>query len=477
MLDRTPVVFISYSWTSKEYQQKVIELASRIRHDSVDVKLDVWDLKSGQDKYVYMEQCVTNPDIDKVLILSDKLYAEKADQRKGGVGDETTIISAEVYGSAEQQKFIPVVMERDENGKKYLPTYLKSRMYRDLSGDNYEEEYLQILRLIYDVPEYRKPALGKRPKWLTEDTPDDLFGLKEEIKGIKSDGSNVREFIDAYIESLKKFYVKDIQKDVYLKSFKDLKAYRDVFLDHLKAFSSSISFGILLAEEFEQLNNSLLDINTFEPESRSYKERDFDLFRVHVWELFVCAVTFMLHYSMFKNIHDLLAHTYFLKISPLSGNNEPISYAAFRHHSEMLEDIIKPQMEGELSRKYTLLGHFMNTEREYLPIYSHTSISNADLFLYQIYNALEIEEISPWYHWFPILYIYADESNSMWKKLISKSFCKKILPLFGVQSIEEMKALVSKCEYDKECRYSGAWHGAASVILSWIKVEDIAKLP
>ena len=53
MLDRVPQVFISYSWTSKAYQQSIIELASRMRHDGVDVKLDVWDLKEGQDKYVY----------------------------------------------------------------------------------------------------------------------------------------------------------------------------------------------------------------------------------------------------------------------------------------------------------------------------------------------------------------------------------------------------------------------------------------
>ena len=45
MLDRVPQVFISYSWTSKVYQQNIIELASRMRHDGVDVKLDVWDLK------------------------------------------------------------------------------------------------------------------------------------------------------------------------------------------------------------------------------------------------------------------------------------------------------------------------------------------------------------------------------------------------------------------------------------------------
>ena len=166
MLDRTPQVFISYSWTSKAYQQSVIELASRLRHDGVDVKLDVWDLKEGQDKYVYMEQCVTNPAIDKVLILSDKTYTEKADQRKGGVGDETTIISAEVYGNADQQKFIPVVMERDENGQEYLPAYLRSRIFRDLSGAaDYKEEYVALLRIIFDEPAHRRPEIGisRRP--------------------------------------------------------------------------------------------------------------------------------------------------------------------------------------------------------------------------------------------------------------------------------------------------------------------------
>ena len=45
MLDRTPKVFISYSWTSKEYQESIISLSERMRHDGVDIKLDVWDLK------------------------------------------------------------------------------------------------------------------------------------------------------------------------------------------------------------------------------------------------------------------------------------------------------------------------------------------------------------------------------------------------------------------------------------------------
>ena len=83
MIDRTPRVFISYSWTSTKFQQQVKELAERLVHDGVDVVLDIWDLKDGQDKFHFMEQCVTDPQIDRVLIICDSGYAEKADARKG----------------------------------------------------------------------------------------------------------------------------------------------------------------------------------------------------------------------------------------------------------------------------------------------------------------------------------------------------------------------------------------------------------
>ena len=170
-----------------------------------------------------MEQCVTDPQIDKVLILSNKLYAEKADKREGGVGDETTIISPEVYGNAEQQKFIPIVMERDENGKECLPAYLKTLKYRDLSGDNFEEEYEAVLRIIFDEPIHRKPELGSKPDWLTEETPDNLYPVKNAVKKItvaelgRMKVLAVRDFVDIYIEAMKQFYNCELCRSVTLK--------------------------------------------------------------------------------------------------------------------------------------------------------------------------------------------------------------------------------------------------------------------
>ena len=98
-------VFISYSW---KVQEKVIELAERLISNGIDVILDVYDLKEGQDKYAFMEKSVNDPSVDKVLIICDRSYMEKANDRSGGVGDETVIISPEIYGQMKQEKFIPI---------------------------------------------------------------------------------------------------------------------------------------------------------------------------------------------------------------------------------------------------------------------------------------------------------------------------------------------------------------------------------
>lgn len=51
-----------------------------------------------------MECCVTNPEITKVLIICDKAYSQKDNDGTGGVGDETVIISSEIYGNIKQEK-------------------------------------------------------------------------------------------------------------------------------------------------------------------------------------------------------------------------------------------------------------------------------------------------------------------------------------------------------------------------------------
>lgn len=68
-------------------------------------------LKEGHDAHAFMEKMVTDPDITKVAMICDRLYAEKADGRSGGVGTETQILSAEIYAKQDQTKFVAVLPE------------------------------------------------------------------------------------------------------------------------------------------------------------------------------------------------------------------------------------------------------------------------------------------------------------------------------------------------------------------------------
>lgn len=146
--DKKKKVFISYSWVPSENKQWVKLLAGKLEKDGIEVVIDYKDLKLGHDKYAFMERMVGDPSIDKVLIICNSGYKKKADSREGGVGDESTIITPQVYGKVEQQKFIPIVNERDKNGEPYLPIYLASRMYADLT--KFPEGYEELLENIMD---------------------------------------------------------------------------------------------------------------------------------------------------------------------------------------------------------------------------------------------------------------------------------------------------------------------------------------
>lgn len=170
-------VFISYSWVPEKNKQWVKELAERLENDGIEVVIDYKNLKLGHDKYAFMERMVSDPSIDKVLIICNSGYKKKADKREGGVGDESLIITPQVYGKAEQEKFIPVVNERDVNGEPYLPIYLSSRMYADLT--NFSEGYKKLKKNI---------------------TGNDMTTLKPQIKSeIAYVEKNNEKYIDEYV--------------------------------------------------------------------------------------------------------------------------------------------------------------------------------------------------------------------------------------------------------------------------------------
>ncbi len=155
-----PKVFISYSWTSEEYKRRVLDLAIRLRNDGVDVILDQWELRPGHNIYAFMEQSLK--DSDKVLILCDKEYASKADNRSRGVGAETQIITPDVYGKYRQEKFIPVIVEKSA----VVPSYLRSV---DAVYYTKDEEYKDLFLAILGKPrEEKRPLPEATFEWLID---------------------------------------------------------------------------------------------------------------------------------------------------------------------------------------------------------------------------------------------------------------------------------------------------------------------
>ncbi len=479
--DKIPKIFISYSWSSDAL---VLPLAERLVSHGVDVILDKWDLKEGQDKYAFMEQCVNDPDIDKVLIVCDKKYQQKANAREGGVGDETAIISTEIYGKVRQEKFIPIIAEHNEEGEPCVPIYIKSRIYIDLSDTAmYEEEYEKLLRNIYNKPSYKKPTLGNKPEWLEEDKVNCflLQDLLRQIKGASNEQrqiSLVQKFKQQYIDVLKEFHKKDTTPEEAFNNYLSTKSVRDYYLDFLDVLlDTNLNVGEFLCDFFEDLFNTLIYVKTFSEKSISYAEVELDVYKCLIWEMFICTTAFLRYYKMYDTINKILTNTYFLRNTPFDANVTPTNYSRFRHHSSIIEDQYKPTTEKK--NKYTLLGDVVYNEREKRPVYSNEALAQADLFLYQVFNAMNVtinEKYRPYdTYWFPTMYIYTKAGVNEWEKLKSRKYCERIFPLFNVTNIEDLKTVIQKCIQERDMGYR-RYYFPAPAILSCIKTDEIGTL-
>ena len=156
-----PRAFLSYSWEGSEHQQWVVKLAERLRADGVDIILDRWYLNPGDDKLHFMEKSVGESNF--VVLVCTPTYAERANDRVGGVGYESTVITAELAKQILQNKFIPVM--RKGTWDSSLPLYIGSRMGVNLMDEPYDEEYERLLRGLHGEPIQPPPLAAEQRGW------------------------------------------------------------------------------------------------------------------------------------------------------------------------------------------------------------------------------------------------------------------------------------------------------------------------
>ncbi len=147
-----PKVFVSYSWNPPSNQKNVFTLISELEADGIHAIYDKKNLHPGQDMNFFMEQSLNSDEIDAVIIVCNAEYAKKANSRQGGVGYESELILNEIKNKPLQERYIPIVLERDENGEMSIPNFLKSRYCIDLTSENgYHELKNAIIRVSREV--------------------------------------------------------------------------------------------------------------------------------------------------------------------------------------------------------------------------------------------------------------------------------------------------------------------------------------
>lgn len=314
-------VFISYSWSSEEIKQKVLDLAKSLVEDGVEVVLDRWDLNVGQDKFKFMEQMVTDDTVNRVLIISDSVYAEKADSRQGGVGTETQIITPEIYQDAGQNRFIPIVFERDSTtGEACLPTYAKARMYIDLSDEaTFQEEYIRLVREIYEKPDLKKPKLGKTPSYILDDKIDS-FSIERKAKDVENTATHnprrlsflIKDFFDTFIEELDKLVVEKKQDEAndeaVIRMIHQSLPFRQSISIVTNVISQSNDFDEMILDFFEDFNNKVTDI---EKGNLTISELSPEAVKFLLNEVFILVNTILVKYKNWEAIARMTNQLYY----------------------------------------------------------------------------------------------------------------------------------------------------------------------
>jgi hypothetical protein len=482
MTDKTvtpPKVFISYSWTSQEHEDWVLELATRLRSNYVDVVLDKWDLKEGQDIYSFMESMVHSEDIEKVLVICDKGYKTKAEERSGGVGTETQIISKQVYSDLSQEKFIPIVAERDDvTGEPAIPIYMGTRKYIDLSSqDQFEEGYEYLLRNIFNRPVYRKPALGVTPSWLFDNAPDHYktTNINKAIKDSVARNpqrlpSLQQEFFDGFCESLVQFEYEfrpeeGALDDLVYEKIQEMLTIRNDYLEFVELQCLSqhkVDIGPFVSF-FEKLQQrSMLPVGY----NRKFYEGQWDHFRFLIRELFLFTVVIFIEKKQYQALSELLKSTYFV---PDTGYNEfiPRTFDYFDHYCRSLDEVRNNRLE--LRKKSLMADIIMNRVTE---VYTRKKVVQADLLLYYL-SVLSKSKKS--YTWYPRTHVYEEYYKlEFLQRLKSCSYIESVKVLFDVQNVEELKVKITSFMHVNRSSYL---FSHISSIQDHIPLEQIGLYP
>jgi hypothetical protein len=414
MGDQPPKLFVSYSWSSQDHEGWVLNLATQLREDGIDVVLDKWDLREGQDAHAFMEQMVTDSAVKKVIMICDRRYAEKANERTGGVGSEAQIISPELYERVEQTKFVAVLAERDDEGRPCLPAFYGSRIYIDMSSpDQYGTNYDQLVRWVYDEPLHVKPALGGQPAFLANErigvstTGPLRRALAAMREGRPMWQGSLKDYFDVLSGDLERFRVSGQVQDFdefVVRSIDEFLPLRNEAIDVFNALAKycpTEQSWELLHSLFEKL----LPYTVVPEEVTSWNEQDFDNFKFIIHELFLYAIAALIRELQYAGVRYLLNQPFYFAANARRGGDAMVSFVVFWNYLRSLDRRNERLQMRRLSVHADLLE-----ARARQSGFRFQEIMQADLILF-IRDCLDCLRFGRGQVWWPVTLLYADRQH------------------------------------------------------------------
>ncbi|MCW5719382.1 MAG: TIR domain-containing protein [Bauldia sp.] len=478
-MGKPPRMFISYSWTSADYERRVIKLAEDLVGSGIDVVLDKWDLKTGHDANAFMEGMVSDPSVTKVAILADERYVSKANDRKGGVGAETQIISAELYGAVKQDKFAVVVMERDSEGNPYIPIYYRGKIYIDLSDiSNFAVEFDRLLRWAHDRPLYEKPALGRIPDYLAADSArihlSTSAAYQRALDGLRNDRvwatAAVGEFFDKVRSEMPKFAMTVSGEGVFderlVANIEQFLPFRDEIVSIVIAAAQYMN-----EEEAEKavhrLLESMIPLLSFQGDSGTYNESDYDNFRFLVHELFLYFMAIFIKYERFVAASSLMGE-YYVPAQSRYRSSSIVDFTTFRQH---VRGLVARNNRLKLNR-HSVAADMLDSRAKAGPI-SFYDLMQAD---FVIFLRASLEDKS----WWPetlVFHSFRDRGGPMelFARARSKKYFDRMKVLFGIQSKSDLDRVLE--EFRDGTKRVPSWQGDSFNPASIVGIEAIASRP
>ncbi|WP_017527427.1 SEFIR domain-containing protein [Pseudomonas fluorescens] len=453
-----PKVFISYSWSSPVHQETVKSWADRLIEDGVDVVLDIYDLKEGQDKYEFMESMVIDKTVSHVLVICDKGYSDKADGRVAGVGVESQIISKEVYDRVKQTKFIPIVCEYDDQGEACTPLFMSSRIYLNFSSlEHVNENWERLIRLLNNKPLFQKPKLGKPPSYITSDNSEPqmpsvnkLASLKQAVLLGKPGVAGYRaEFLESCIAVADGLRVReapastDIEfAEKLLTDATKLKGIRDQLVDWVLlegANAEDYALNGIISDLLERL----LELKSRPEGLSSYSDSWFEGHELFVYETFIYIVAALLKLERYSVLKVLFESHYLLGSTARYNDNKFVQFDGFWACSRVLSLVLKPA-DG---------GNFKSTAAELIRLHADrhditfAALREAELLI------LLMSYLPPYKQWFPQTLYYSSfhEEHKFFLRTTQRKNFVKLQAITGGKSVEELKQAVT--ERSKNLQY------------------------